>query len=125
MRVANPIILHQLCHDLFVKVMKKRDLYLGHPETELQLSHHLYRMARISYEFESEFNHSFSDGKIYWRGQFLVKVIHVAPDELYVGGPELEPSNIIQNPEYIAIKWISRNGRIRYEDWEHNPKDWT
>jgi hypothetical protein len=76
-------------------------------------------------DFHMELRQDFRVNEMIWRGQFRLKVVHVRPENFNVGPAEFgENDGPHFEPEYIALRYTARNGRVRYVDWEHNPKDW-
>lgn len=120
--VKDPPQLYRIVDTLWHQTVRKPDFYQDHPESYLETSHYFHRMMRIDHDFHSELRQDFRTGEMMWRGQFRLKVVHVMPKDFNVvpadDGPHFEP-------EYVALRYTARNHRVRYVDWEHNPKDWT
>lgn len=111
-------------NDLFYETVLKGDFESNFRENFMEMSRQVY-MVLMRGELSYDLRQNFDIHELLFRNEFRLKVVHNMADTPTRLIEEVKPDDIlVKEPEYLAFRYVSRNGRIRYVDWKGNPESW-
>lgn len=111
-------------NDLFYETVLKEDFESNFTENFMEMSRQVYRVLMIS-ELSYEVRMNYDIQELLFRNEFRLKVVHNLENTRATLIEDIQPDVVlIQELEYLAFRYVSRNGRIRYVDWKGNPDSW-
>lgn len=114
----------KIVNELFYKTVMAEDFRSNTKENWMEMSILVLKLVRVS---ELSYDvYMGPDGPLF-RGEFQFKIVHnLEPSTslIYSEAPTPQVPDKYKEPEYLAFRYTSKNGRIRYVDWEGNPESW-